>query len=109
MVAMAGRKKHRNGPESFPRARYPMTGVTPVLRDSLTAGSGSGWGAWSRLGSRSGVAKMRTPATAIAVRGLVMLASRPHRAVRAAMVRLVLTDQADRVRATRSLSVWLSR
>ncbi|MDT7751048.1 MAG: hypothetical protein QOD96_4710, partial [Pseudonocardiales bacterium] len=28
-----------------------------------------------------------------------MLASRPHRAVRAAMVALLLTDHADRVRA----------
>jgi hypothetical protein len=52
---------------------------------------------------------MRRPAIAIAVRGPVMLASRPHRAVRAAMVALLVTDHADRVRATRSFPVWLSR
>ena len=46
---------------------------------------------------------MRRPAIAIAVRGLVTLASRPHRAVRAAMVTLLVTDHADRVRATRSV------
>ena len=33
----------------------------------------------SRRGSRNGVARMRTPAAAIAVRGLVRLASTPHR------------------------------
>ena len=52
---------------------------------------------------------MRTPAIAIAVRGPVMPASRPHRTVRLAMVRLLVTDQADKVRAIRSVSVWLSR
>ncbi len=41
---------------------------------------------------------MRMPAIAIAVRGLVMQASRPHRAVRAAMVALLVTDHAERVR-----------
>jgi len=46
---------------------------------------------------------------AMAARGLVMLASRPHRAVRAAMVRLLVTDHAARVRATRSVSVCSSR
>jgi hypothetical protein len=52
---------------------------------------------------------MSTPAVAIAVRGLVMLAMRPHSAVKAAMVALLATDQADRVRATRSVSVCSSR
>jgi hypothetical protein len=56
-------------------------------------------------GSRSGVARRRRPAIAIPVRGLVTLASSPHRAVSAAMVALLVTDQADRVRATRSAGV----
>jgi hypothetical protein len=55
------------------------------------------------------VASRSTPASAIAVRRLVTLASRPHKAVITAMVRLLLTDQADRVRATRSAGVWSSR
>jgi len=59
---------------------------------------------WSCRGSRSGVVRISRPANAIAARGLVMLASRPHRALRAAMVALLLTDQADRVRATRSVA-----
>jgi hypothetical protein len=52
---------------------------------------------------------MRRPATAIAVRGLVIVASTPHRAVIAAMVALLVTDHADRVRATRSGAVCSSR
>lgn len=43
-----------------------------------------------------GLARRRRPAIGIPVRGLVTLASRPHRAVSAAMVMLLLTDQADR-------------
>ena len=50
---------------------------------------------------------MRTPAIAIAVRALVRVASRPHRAVRTAMAALPATDHADRVRATRSVGTWL--
>ncbi|GDY49563.1 hypothetical protein SVIO_001860 [Streptomyces violaceusniger] len=45
----------------------------------------------------------------MAVRGLVAAASRPHRAVTAAMAALLLTDHAVRVRATRPGSVWSSR
>jgi hypothetical protein len=41
---------------------------------------------------------MSRSAIAIAARGPVMAASRPHRAVRAAMMALLVTDQADRVR-----------
>jgi hypothetical protein len=52
---------------------------------------------------------MSSPAIAIALRGLVRLASRPHRAVRAAMLALLLTDHADSVRAIRSWSVCSSR
>ena len=52
---------------------------------------------------------MSRPASAIAARGLVRLASRPHSAVMAAMVALLLTDHADRVRATRSGAVCSSR
>jgi hypothetical protein len=48
-------------------------------------------------------------AMAIAARGPVMAASRPDRAVRAEMAALLMTDQADRVRAIRSVSVWSSR
>jgi hypothetical protein len=44
MAATVG-KKHQSGPGKLLRARYLVTGVTPVLRDSLMAGSGSGWGA----------------------------------------------------------------
>jgi hypothetical protein len=39
-------------------------------------------------------------AMAIAARGPVMAASRPHRAVRAEMVALLVTDQADRMSMT---------
>jgi hypothetical protein len=52
---------------------------------------------------------MSKPAVAIATRRLVRLASRPHRAVRTAMVALLVTDHADRVRATRSAPVCSSR
>ena len=52
---------------------------------------------------------MSTPATAIAIRGLVTLASTPHRAVSAAIAALLLTDQADRVRATRSAGICSRR
>ena len=52
---------------------------------------------------------MSRPAIAIVARGPVMLASRLHTAVRAAMVALLVTDHADRVRATRSVAVWWSR
>jgi hypothetical protein len=52
---------------------------------------------------------MRRPAIAIALRGPVMAASSPHRAVMAAMVALLVTDHADRVRATRSVGVCSSR
>jgi hypothetical protein len=55
------------------------------------------------------VASSRSPAIAIATRRLVMVASRPHRAVRTAMLMLLLTDQADRVRATRSGAICSSR
>jgi hypothetical protein len=48
------------------------------------------------------VARISTPATAIPILGLVRPASTPHKAVSAATVRLLVTDQADRVRATRS-------
>ncbi len=48
-------------------------------------------------------------ATAIAMRRLVTLASRPHRKVSVAMLALVLTDHADSVRATRSVLVCSSR
>lgn len=56
-------------------------------------------------GSKSGVARISTPAIAIAVRGLVRLASTPDSMVNTAIVVLLLIDHADRVRATRSLSV----
>jgi hypothetical protein len=52
---------------------------------------------------------MSRPAIAIAARGPVMLASRPHRAVSAAIVTLVLTDHADRTRAVRPESVCSNR
>jgi hypothetical protein len=52
-------------------------------------------------------ASKSTPA--IATWGLLMLANKPRRAVIAAMVRLLVTDHADRVRAIRSVSVWTSR
>ena len=52
-------------------------------------------------GSRTGVASRSRPAAAIAVRVLVTAASRPHSAVAAAMATLLVTDHADRVRATR--------
>lgn len=55
------------------------------------------------------MARSNTPAIAIAARGLVTLASRPHTAVRAAIVALLVTDHADRVRATRSFAVCSSR
>jgi len=55
------------------------------------------------------VASSSTPATAIAARGPVKLASTPHRPVRIAMEALVLTDQADSVRVTRSDGVCSSR
>jgi hypothetical protein len=48
---------------------------------------------------------MRRPAIAIAVRALVRCAKRPHRAVMAAMVAVLVTDHADSVRATRSVAV----
>ena len=52
---------------------------------------------------------MRAPATAIAIRGPARLPSRPNRAVMTAMLVLVLTDQADRVRATRSGAICSRR
>lgn len=51
------------------------------------------------------LASIKAPAIAIATRRLVMLASRPHRAVIAAMVTLLVTDHADRVRVMRLVSV----
>jgi len=51
------------------------------------------------------VASRKTPAIAIALRGLVALASRPHRAIKAATVALLVIDHADRVRATRLLDL----
>jgi len=87
-------------------------GVTLRLPGSsgLTAGQFlDGLHVRSCRGSRSGVASRRRPAIAILVRALVTLAGSPHRAASAAMVALLLTDQADSVRATRSAGVWLSR
>nr|WP_309240075.1 hypothetical protein [Actinomadura sp. J1-007] len=55
------------------------------------------------------MARTRTPAIAIAVRGPVAAASSPHTAVMAAMDALLVTDQADRTRATRPASVSSSR
>jgi hypothetical protein len=55
------------------------------------------------------VVRIRRPATAIAVRRLVTAASKPHKAVKAAMVALLVTDHADRVRATLSVRVCSSR
>jgi hypothetical protein len=52
---------------------------------------------------------MSSPATVIAVRGLVASASRPPSALKMAMEALLLIDQADRVRAMRSLGVCSSR
>ncbi len=49
------------------------------------------------------------PATPIAARGPVNVASRPPSAVRAAIEALVLTDQADSTRATRSGGLCSSR
>ena len=45
----------------------------------------------------------------IAVRGPTTSASRPHSAVSAAILVLVLIDHADSTRATRPVSVWSSR
>src|SRR6202041_1891279 len=59
--------------------------------------------AGSRRGNSSGVASINTPAIAIAMRGLVTPASRPHSAVSAAMLALLVIDHADSVRATRSV------
>jgi len=56
----------------------------------------------SRLGSSSGVASSSTPATAIAARGPVSAASRPHTAVKPAVEALPVTDHAASTRATRS-------
>lgn len=50
----------------------------------------------------AGVASSRAPAAAIAMRGLVSVASTPHRAVTDAMAALLVMDQAARERATRS-------
>jgi len=58
---------------------------------SRSDSSGSRWGARPFRGSSSGVARSSRPAIAIAARGLVMLASTPHAAVRAAMAALLLT------------------
>ena len=76
----------------------------------ITAGSLTEW-LWRRRwrGSKSGVARISTPAIATAVRGPVRLASTPHSAVNTAIVVLLLIDHADGVRATRSFSVWSSR
>jgi hypothetical protein len=52
-------------------------------------------------GSKGGVARISMPAIAIAIRGLVRLASTPHSAVSTAIVVLLLIDHADRVRASR--------
>ena len=60
-------------------------------------------------GSSSGVASKSTPAVAIAARGPMMLAKNPQRAVKSAMVALLVIDHADRVRATRSVPVCSSR
>lgn len=51
---------------------------------------------------------MRTPAAPIAARGPVTAASRPHSAVKAAVVSLAAIDQADSVRAARSVGTCSS-
>jgi hypothetical protein len=52
---------------------------------------------------------MSTPATVMAVRGLVASASSPPSAQKMAIEALLLIDQAERVRAMRSRGVCSSR
>jgi hypothetical protein len=49
--------------------------------------------AGSRRGNSSGVAGSNTPAIAIAMRGPVKFASKPHSAVKAAMLALLVIEQ----------------
>jgi hypothetical protein len=55
------------------------------------------------------VTSSSAPATPIAIRGPVTVASSPPSAVMTAIEVLVLTDQADRMRATRSGGLCSSR
>lgn len=87
----------RRGPAGDPHLMHGGP-QRPPRGPPLTVARSAG----SDRGSSSGVAMARTPATAIAARGPVTTASRPHRAVSAAMAALPETDQASRVRAARS-------
>jgi RNA polymerase sigma-70 factor (TIGR02960 family) len=62
-----------------------------------------------RRGSSSGLARMSSPTTVSAVRVVVAFASSPPSAVKTAMATCCPMDQADSVRATRSLGVCSSR
>src|SRR5262249_47956579 len=86
-------------PRAGPRLGRRLSGAAPADRpaDAMRGRP--------RRGRRNGVASRRAPDKAIAGRGPRVAPRTPQAAVSTAVAALVVTDQADSVRATRSAAV----